>query len=50
LAGFGGFALGVAVTTAVEIRKPDDVTVLVTDRNHLSELDQIIYEANGDDH
>lgn len=46
LIGIGGFALGVVTTTIVEIRKPDDVTVLVTDRDHLDDLDRLI----GDSH
>ena len=46
LIGIGGFALGVVVTTIVEIRKPDDVTVLVTDRDHLDDLDRIVGETD----
>jgi hypothetical protein len=44
LVGIGGFALGVVVTNLVELRKPDDTTILVTDREHLDELDRIARE------
>lgn len=41
LIGAGGFALGVVITNLVELRKPDEVTVLVTEHEQLERLDRM---------